>query len=104
MRRVSRGAEGGNRSPFGEEESVGGDAQRGVMVKATPPSSLVMAEPKFLLEVLVVPLDPPAQLGGVHQARRLMFSGSVDRKYFVGSGSSAGHSIRHHSSGRGVER
>src|SRR5487761_2577463 len=37
------------------------------MVKATPASSLVMAKPKFLLEVLVVPLDPPTQLGGVHQ-------------------------------------
>jgi hypothetical protein len=28
----------------------------------------------------------------------------VDRKYFVGSGSSVGHSIRHHSSGLGMAR
>ena len=73
MRRVSRGLEGGNRSPFGEEVSVGGDAQGGMMVKATLPAPFVVAKPvdplrgSTLFEVLVVPLDPPAQLGGVHQ-------------------------------------
>ena len=34
----------------------------------TPPSSpLIVAKSEFLLEVLVVALDPPAQLGGIHK-------------------------------------
>src|SRR6478609_1635576 len=37
------------------------------MVEAPPSSAFVVAEPKFLFEVLVVALDPPAQLGGVYQ-------------------------------------
>src|SRR5712671_1299424 len=37
------------------------------MVKAAPASSLVMAESEFLLEVLVVALDPPAQLGEIDE-------------------------------------
>ena len=67
MTRAGFGPEGGNRSSFRDQESVGGDAQRGVMMEATPSSSLIVTEPKLLLEILVVALDPPAQLGGVHQ-------------------------------------
>src|SRR5258708_9959439 len=37
------------------------------MVKASPASSLVMAESEFLLEFLVVALDPPAQLGEIDE-------------------------------------
>ena len=37
------------------------------MMKATPTSPFVVAKPEFLLEVLMVPLDPPTQLGGGHQ-------------------------------------
>src|SRR4051794_18122307 len=37
------------------------------MMKAAPAASFVMIEPKFLLEVLVIPLNPPAQLGSVNQ-------------------------------------
>src|ERR1035437_8087172 len=33
---------GGNRLPLGDQESVGGDAQRGVVVEAAPPSALEM--------------------------------------------------------------
>jgi hypothetical protein len=32
-----------------------------VVVKATPTSSFVMIEPKFLFEFLIITLDPPAQ-------------------------------------------
>src|SRR3954464_5285763 len=35
------------------------------MVEAAPAAALVVPEPDFLLEILVVPLDPPAQLGQV---------------------------------------
>src|SRR5580700_7871132 len=43
------------------------------MVKAAPSSSFEMTETNFLLEILVVALDAPAQLGEVHQA----FEGDV---------------------------
>src|SRR3954466_5992729 len=36
-------------------------------MKAAPAAPLIVTKPEFLLEVLVVPLDPPAQLGGVDQ-------------------------------------
>ena len=44
-----------------EEEGVGGDAQRSVVVKAAPTAALEMAEAKLLFEFLVITLD--ARLG-----------------------------------------
>src|SRR4051812_8925811 len=35
------------------------------MVEAAPAAALVVPQPDFLLEILVVPLDPPAQLSQV---------------------------------------
>jgi hypothetical protein len=58
---------GGNRLPFGDQETVGGDAHDGVMVKASPSASFEMPEADLLLEFLIVALDAPAQLGGVDQ-------------------------------------
>src|SRR3954465_1324269 len=43
------------------------NAQGGVMMKAAPTPSFVMIEPQFLLEILIIPLNPPAQLGPVNQ-------------------------------------
>src|SRR5512134_411601 len=60
-------AEGGNRTPLGDEESVGRDRERRVVVEAAPTSSLVMVEANLLLQILEVALDPPAQLGGIDQ-------------------------------------
>ena len=57
----------GKSRPFGDKESIGRDAERRVMVKATPPASFIMAEPEFLLEILIVALDAPAQLGLIDQ-------------------------------------
>src|SRR3954452_13900690 len=37
------------------------------MVEAAPAAALVVPEPDFLLEILVTPLDPPAQLSQVDQ-------------------------------------
>jgi hypothetical protein len=51
---------GGNRLPLGDHESVGGDAQRGVVMKASPSAAFEMPEPDLLLELLIVALDPPA--------------------------------------------
>jgi hypothetical protein len=53
----------GEKASLGDEEAIGGDAQRGVVVKASPAATLVVAEPEFLLELLIVTLDPPAPLG-----------------------------------------
>lgn len=53
----------GKKASLGDEEAIGGDAQRGVVVKASPAATLVVAEPEFLLELLIVTLDPPAPLG-----------------------------------------
>ena len=53
---------GGNRPPLGDQEPVGRDAQRGVVVEAAPSSPFEMPKPDLLLELLIVALDPPAQL------------------------------------------
>src|ERR687889_2609182 len=37
------------------------------MMKAAPAPSFIMVEPQFLLEILIIPLNPPAQLGPVNQ-------------------------------------
>ena len=57
----------GDGIPFGDEESISRDAQRGVVMKAAPTSPLVVTKAELLLEVLVIALDPLAQLGGVDQ-------------------------------------
>ena len=56
--------EGRIRTPFGDQESVGRDAESHVVVKASPASSFIVIEAKFLLELLIVALDPPAHFGG----------------------------------------
>jgi hypothetical protein len=74
------------------------------MMKATPPSPLVVTKPEFLLEILIIPLDPPAQVGVVYQGtaadvlgqrgqkvfRRLRFvRGPFDQAPFLGFGRGA---------------
>jgi hypothetical protein len=59
---------GGNGAPLGDQEAVGGDAHRGVVVEAAPTSPFEVAEPHLLLEILVVALDAPAHHGDVDQA------------------------------------
>jgi len=56
--------------PLSEQETVGGDAQAGVMMKAAPAPALVVAQAEILLEVLVVALDTPTHLGFKHHARQ----------------------------------
>src|SRR3954452_24188375 len=57
----------GEKAPLANEEAVGRDAQGGVVVEAAPAPPLVVVEPQLLLELLVIPLDPPAQLRGRDQ-------------------------------------
>lgn len=54
----------GNRLP---QRAIGGDTEAGVVVEAPPPSAFVVAQSQFLLELLIVSLDPPTQLGGVDE-------------------------------------
>src|SRR3954464_13999657 len=51
----------GEQAALGNEKAVGCDAQAGMMMEAAPVAALVMAQPKFLLQLLVLPLDPPAR-------------------------------------------
>src|SRR5271165_1891655 len=51
---------GGNRLPFGDEESIGRDGQCAVVMEASPSPALIMPEPDLLLEVLIIALDAPA--------------------------------------------
>src|ERR1019366_2217640 len=58
---------GGNRLPLGDQESVGRDAQRGVVMEAAPSAPFEMTASDLLLELLIVALDASAQLGGAGQ-------------------------------------
>ncbi len=60
------GSRGGKSGPLGHEKAIGGNAQRGMVMKAGPAAALVMAEAQFLLELQVVALDQPTLLGLVH--------------------------------------
>jgi len=39
-----------------------------MMVEAWPSSPFVMSEPDLLFEFLIIPLDPPSQLGKIDEA------------------------------------
>lgn len=52
---------------FGDQESVGSNAQRRVMMESTPASSFIMTEPQFLLQVLVVAFNAPTRMRLGHQ-------------------------------------
>ena len=72
------------------------------MVEAAPAAAFVVAEAELLLELLVVPLDPPAQLGEGDET----FQGRVGRAGWRTSIWSArarlrGHSTSSQSSGQG---
>jgi hypothetical protein len=64
-RMAARRRRRGKSRPFGDQEPVSCDAQHRVVVEAAPSTSFVVAEAEFLLEVLVVAFDAPAQLGQV---------------------------------------
>lgn len=46
-----------------DPEAVGGDAQARVVVEAAPVAALVVTQAEFLLQLLIVALDAPAQFG-----------------------------------------
>src|SRR6185436_20779781 len=60
---------GGNRTPLCDEESVGRDRERRVVMESSPASTLVVVEADLLLQVLEVALDAPSELGGIDECR-----------------------------------
>ena len=75
----------GNCRPLGNQKPIGGDAHRGVVVEAAPSTAFEMSKSDFLLELLIVALDAPAQLGEATRSAKAMFCGSVESQYLVGS-------------------
>jgi len=50
----------GKATPLGHQETIGGYAECGVMMKATPSSSLEVAQAKFLFQLFIIAFDDPA--------------------------------------------
>src|ERR1700741_3263595 len=73
---------GGNRLPLGDQESISGDAECCVMVKAAPSPTFKMPKTDFLLELLVVALNAPAQFGEVDKTTEGDVLGKRRQKVF----------------------
>src|SRR6266404_1301660 len=58
-----------------QQEAVGRDTQGGVMMKATPAPSLVVAQAELLLELLIVPFNAPAHFGCLDQLHKRGING-----------------------------
>jgi len=58
----------GKKTPLGDEEAIGSDAQGGMMMKAAPAPALIVIEPDFLFQLLVIALNAPSAFSG-HQMR-----------------------------------
>src|SRR5438309_12106675 len=71
-----------------------------MMMETAPPAPFIIAKAEFLLELLIIALDPPPQLVRSTRRSNAVSSGKVENQYLVGSVSSSGHSIRSHSSAR----
>jgi hypothetical protein len=52
-----------------------------MVMEASPPAPFIIAEAEFLLQLLVVALDPPSQLGDIDQTRKADLLGSVASQY-----------------------
>jgi hypothetical protein len=85
---------------FPNQEAIGGDALRGMVVESTPPSALVMAETKFLLKFQTIVFDTHRNLAISTVASSETISSSLDNQCLVGFSSSSGHPISSHSCGR----
>ena len=48
-----------------------------MMMKPAPVAALVVAKAELLLELLVIPLDPPARLGNPHEALQRRAPGQI---------------------------
>jgi hypothetical protein len=75
---------------FGNQEAVGGNAERGMMMEAAPGTALEVVKPQFLLEFLEVALDSPAQLGRPDQLLKWCGGGKVSQPILGGFGGAFG--------------
>src|SRR5262245_46446435 len=57
------------RQPRRGQERIGGDAERGVMMKPPPAAALEVIEAQFILQFLIVAFDPPAPHGQLDELR-----------------------------------
>src|SRR5215467_815626 len=77
---------GGKTAPFGHQEPIGRNAEGGMMVKAAPTPSFIVAQSEFLFQLLVVPLDDPAMLGQAHQIGKFSFGRESGQPVSAGFG------------------
>src|SRR6266478_4694534 len=61
-----RGPEGDG-AAFGDQKAVGGNTECGMVVEAAPPAPFIITEAEFLLQLLIIALDPPSQLCEINQ-------------------------------------
>ena len=89
---------GGKSRSFADQESVSGDAERGVVMESSPTSPFEMGKAEFAFQLLVVTFDAPAQFGGIDEdferivqgqgrepifGRRFLALGPFDQQPFV---------------------
>src|ERR1700751_6359011 len=67
----------GKKAALGNQKTVGCDAQASMMMEPPPVAALVVAKAELLLELLVIPLDPPARLGNPHEALQRRAPGQI---------------------------
>lgn len=70
------------------------------MMEAAPSAPLIVPQAHFLLELRIIGSMRQRSLARSTSPRKLMFSGSVESQYLVGSASPSGHSISSHSGDR----
>src|ERR1700730_11558357 len=66
-RRGEMWSRGGDGAAFGDQKAVGGNTEGGMVVEAAPPAPLIITKAEFLLQLLIIALDPPSQLGDINQ-------------------------------------
>jgi len=87
VRRLAKQAgRGGKSRSFADQEAVGGDAERGMMLESPPASPLVMGEAEFGFELLIIALDAPAEIDDIDERRQADFGRQGREKVFAGPG------------------
>src|SRR6202045_5035757 len=66
-RRGEMWSRGGDGASFGDQKAVGGNTESGMVVEAAPPAPFIITKPEFLLQLLIIALDPPSQLCEINQ-------------------------------------
>ena len=81
-RRGESWCRGGKGASFGDQKAVCGNTEGGMVVEASPPAPFIVAETEFLLQLLVVALDPPSQLGDIDQTLKADLLGQCGKPIF----------------------